>query len=156
MNRPSKKPKKQRQLKQAFSATNSSFVLDGLNKVHKGKRILIPAAVLYPPNPVPEGEETTLFQYSVKSVNSDCTTATIDFDELCIKEGDDRFQDYPSTSDESTLIENYDLNRLKDDHENFNKHMGQVTRKLNDAAERRKKTHEKTVTRSVQDMSDLT
>ena len=58
---------------------------------------------------VPEGEEAHLFQYSVKNVNYDCRTATIDFDEKCIVENGDTFQNYPNFVDEDTTIGDYKL-----------------------------------------------
>ncbi len=69
-------------------------VLRGLNKAHKGKCLLIPANVLYSGR-VPFGQEEYLFQYSVLSVNKDHKTLLIQYDERCISNASDAFQDFP-------------------------------------------------------------
>jgi hypothetical protein len=43
-------------------------------------------------------------------VNADCKTATIDFDERCIVEKGDMFQNYPNLGDEDTYIETWQEN----------------------------------------------
>ena len=60
----------------------------------------------------------------MKKINPDCVTAEIDYDECKIIRGGDAFQDDPHTSSESTIITNYDLSLLPDDHEELNKHLG--------------------------------
>ena len=59
---------------------------------------------------VPNGEVKFLFQYSVSQVNADCKTATIDFDERCIVEKGDMFQNYPNLGDEDSYIETWQEN----------------------------------------------
>ncbi len=58
---------------------------------------------------VPDGEEAFLFQYSVSQVNADCKTDIIDFDEKCIVEKGDMFQNYPNLGDEDTSIQDYKI-----------------------------------------------
>jgi hypothetical protein len=65
----SKGSNKKKQL-QSTLFSDADEILNGLNKTHKGKRLLIPAKVLYSGR-VPFGQEDHLFQYSVLSVNSD-------------------------------------------------------------------------------------
>ena len=95
--RPSKKPKtkKQSELKTSFTAKKSAFVIQGLEKINVGKRVLISAEALYEPHLPPNGQENTLFHYSVKLINPDCKTAVIDYDELQIEDDGDEFQDDP-------------------------------------------------------------
>ena len=133
----SKKRKNQVSLKDSYTKRNSAFILDSLMKTHVGKRILLAANVLYPPNPVPLDETHTLFQYSVVSINPNCQTAVIDFDNCCIEKDGDSFQNYPNTSGEITTLDNYDLNQLKSDNDLFNQHLGKVNKKINDLKEKR-------------------
>jgi len=88
-----KKSKTQVSLAHTFG--NNAFLLASLRKTHIGKRILLRAKDIYNGN-VPNGEVVFLFQYSVSQVNADCKTATIDFDERCIVEKGDMFQNYPN------------------------------------------------------------
>ena len=97
---PRKKPKTQSSLALTFG--NNAFLLASLRKTHIGKRILLRAKDMYN-GTVPHGEEAFLFQYSVSHVNADCKTAIIDFDEKCIVEKGDMFQNYPNFGDEDTL-----------------------------------------------------
>ncbi len=60
-------------------------------------------------NAVPHREETFLFQYSVSQVSADCKTAIINFDENCIVEKGDMFQNYPNLGDEDTSIQDYKI-----------------------------------------------
>ncbi len=81
------KKKKQRQ---STLFSDGDEVLRGLNKAHKGKRLLIPAKVLYFAR-VPFGQEDYLFQYSFLSVNKDHKTLVIQHDERCISSASDAF-----------------------------------------------------------------
>ena len=91
--RPSKKPKTRRQseLKASFTAKNSAFVIQGLEKIHVGKRVIISAEAFYEPDLPPNGQENTRFQYSLKRINPECKTAVIDYDELQIEDCGDEF-----------------------------------------------------------------
>ncbi len=77
---------------------------------------------------VPDGKEAHLFQFSVMNVNNDCKMATIDFDEKCIVENGDTFQNYSNVADEDTTIADYKIDRLNDDHQLFNVHLGHVNK----------------------------
>ncbi len=130
------------------------FLLSSLRKTHNGKRILLGAKAIYN-GMVPEGEEAHLFQYSVKNVNYDCRTATIDFDEKCIVENGDFFQNYPNLADDDTTIEDYKIETLNADHELFNVHLGRVNKRINDLRESKKKKAEDEKVRSTNDVQDL-
>lgn len=155
MNSSGKKRKKQPNLKSSFSKKNDHFAHQGLSLLHEGKRLLLSAGRLYSPNPVPAGEDNFLFQYSVKEINLDCKTAVIDYDEVKILSGGDAFQDDPHTSSESTVIKNYHLSHLTKDHEEFNKHLGRHTKKINDAEELVLKEKTAAKMKSVDSTSDL-
>ena len=133
---PRKKPKTQSSL--ALSFGNNAFLLSSLRKTHTGKRILLRAKDIYS-GTVPAGEEAFLFQYSVSHVNADCKTAIIDFDEKCIVEKGDMFQNYPNFGDEDTSIQDYKIAMLNDDHELFNTHLGRVNKRDNDIRESKKR-----------------
>jgi hypothetical protein len=122
-----KKTKTQSSLTQSFG--NNAFLFSSLRKTHNGKHILLRAKAIYN-GTVPDGEEAHLFPYSVQNVSYDCKTATIDFDEECINENGDFFQNYPNLADDNTTIEDYKIEMLNADHELFNVHLGQVNKSM--------------------------
>jgi hypothetical protein len=126
-----------------------------LTRTYVGKRILLTSQYLYGRR-VPEGEEDLLFQYHVSSVNDDNTTATIDYDNKCIRDGHHEFQSYPDPQDD---IPNYDLKTFKDDHELFLKHLGRGQKILNDvefARKKREREEAEALAAANADMSDVT
>jgi hypothetical protein len=129
-------------------------VLRGLNKAVKGKRLLVPAKVLYSGR-VPFGQEDYLFQYSVLSVDKDHKTLVIQYDERCISNASDAFQDFPLHEENEETINNYQIKHLKEHHELYNIHLGHVNKKLNDKKEDVCKAEEAKKTSGVQDLSDL-
>jgi hypothetical protein len=140
---PAKKKKKKKKKKPPPNKQSSllSYKKDKLkfNEVltrsYVGKRILLTSQYLYGRH-VPEGEEDLLFQYHVLSINDDNATATIDYDNRCIRDGHHKFQSYPDPQDD---IPNYDIKTFKDDHELFLKHLGRGQKILNDVEFARKK-----------------
>ena len=147
-----KKSKTQVSLAHTFG--NNAFLLASLRKTHIGKRILLRAKDIYNGN-VPNGEVAFLFQYSVSQVNADCKTATIDFDERCIVEKGDMFQNYPNLGDEDTSIQDYKIEMLNADHELFNAHLGRVNKRENDLRESKKKTEQDEKVRATDDVQDI-
>jgi len=113
-----KKSKTQVSLAHTFG--NNAFLLASLRKTHIGKRILLRAKDIY---------------NGVSQVNADCKTATIDFDERCIVEKGEMFQNYPNLGDEDTSIQDYKIEMLNADHELFNAHLGRVNKRENDLRE---------------------
>ena len=83
----SKKKKKQKQALLHTTISQKSQQWSSVNsEYYKGKRILLSTSIYN--FKVPREEEgTMLFQYSVGVVNNDFKTATIEFDQKCIKEG---------------------------------------------------------------------
>jgi hypothetical protein len=128
-------------------------ILKGLNKAHKGKRLLIPAKVLYSGR-VPFGQEDHLFQYSAPSVNSDHKSLVISYDERCISNGSDVFQDFPLDENKET-IDNYPIKYLKENHELYNIHLGRVNKKVNDKREEDCIAEEAKKTTGAEDLSDI-
>ena len=142
------------QVSLAHTFGNNAFLLASLRKTHIGKRILLRAKDIYN-GTVPHGEEAFLFQYSVSQVNADCKTATIDFDERCIVEKGDMFQNYPNFRDEDTSIQDYKIEMLNDDHELFNAHLGRVNKHENDIRESKKKREQDEKVRYTDDVQDM-
>ena len=147
-----KKSKTQVSLAHTFG--NNAFLLASLRKTHIGKRILLRAKDIYN-GTVPNGEEAFLFQYSVSQVNADCKTATIDFDERCIVEKGEMFQNYPNLGDEDTSIQDYKIEMLNADHELFNAHLGRVNKRENDLRESKKKIEQDEKVRATDDVQDI-
>lgn len=150
----SAKKKKQQQVKMGQLFNNKAFLRQSLKDAHEGKRLLLTASALYTAA-IPDGEKDLLFQYSITTINNDTKTATISFDNRCIKEGGDSFQNYPNTTDDDNVIVDYNIDTLKEDYELFNVHLGRVNKRLNDKKQEAidKKAAEKMV--SSEDMSDL-
>jgi hypothetical protein len=142
------------QVSLAHTFGNNAFLLASLRKTHIGKRILLRAKAIYN-GTVPNGEEAFLFQYSVSQVNADCKTATIDFDERCIVEKGDMFQNYPNLGDEDTSIQDYKIEMLNADHELFNAHLGRVNKRENDLRESKKKIEQDEKVRATDDVQDI-
>ncbi len=103
--------------------SDGAEILKELNKAHKGKPLLIPAKVLYSGR-VFFGQEDHLFQYSVLSVNTDHKSLVISYDERCISNGTDVFQDFPLYDENEETINNYPIKYLKETHELYNIHLG--------------------------------
>ena len=61
------------------------------------------------------------------TVNPDCLTATIHFQESYVTELDPVFRDYPITEgrniDEEKSIDEYSLSRFTEDHQRYNKYL---------------------------------
>ena len=100
--------KKKTQLQQSTLFSDGDEVPRGLNKTHKGKHLLIPAKVLYS-GQVPFGQEDYLFQYSVRSVNKEHKTLAIQYDERCISNYSDAFQDFPLHDENEETINSYQI-----------------------------------------------
>ena len=80
-----------------LASKNQQLILDTLRQAHDGRRILLQSKQLYK-GAIPAGEEHLLFQYSVDTVNDCGKTATITFDNKCIINGGNQFQNYPNTT----------------------------------------------------------
>ncbi len=133
-----KKSKTQVSLAHTFG--NNAFLLASLRKTHIGKRILLRAKDIY---------------NGVSQVNADCKTATIDFDERCIVEKGEMFQNYPNLGNEDTSIQDYKIEMLNADHELFNAHLGQVNKPENDLRESKKNIEQDEKVRATDDVQDI-
>jgi hypothetical protein len=78
-----------------------------------------------------------LFQYHIGAVNSNNKTATIEYNDKCIKDGNHVFQSYPDQQD--STIPNYNLSIFAENHKRFFKHLGRGQKIINDAKEAREK-----------------
>jgi hypothetical protein len=79
----------------------------------------------------------------------------IQYDERCISNASDAFQDFPLHDENEETINNYQIKHLKEHHELYNIHLGRVNKKLNDKKEEDCKAEEAKKTSGVQDLSDL-
>ena len=134
---------------------SDDIVLAGLRKTHTGKRILLKATDIYKNSVVPRGEENYLFQYSVTTINGDCKTATIQFDERYIDDGGHKFINYPAIDDEDDTISNYSLKRIEDDHKEYNVHLGRGNKIINDEKAVKLEAEEAAKVQASDDISDL-
>lgn len=149
-----KNDKKQTFFSNPLASKNQQLILSTLRQAHDGRRILLPAKQLYK-GKVPAGEEHLLFQYSIDTVNNCGKTATITFDNKCIINGGDQFQNYPNTTNEETTIKDYNIDTFKDDHECFNAHLGRVNKRVNDTKEDAERQREAQIVLGNKDTSDL-
>lgn len=126
-----------------------------LEKASKGKCVLLPATDIYRRR-VPEGEEEYLFKYHVKSINQDCETAVLAFDESYVLEGGHEFKNYPNLDeDEDTDIDDYSLSQLSQHHKSYNIHIGRYNTIINDRVAADKKATEAEKAKEADTVSDL-
>lgn len=155
----SPKAKRQKRINQqtinSTAFNNDKAVRDGLTQTHKGKRVLIQASRMYRNDPIPEGEEEYLFDYSIVSVNDDCKTAVIQFNEQYIIQDGYQFQNYALVDEEEESLKNYSLSHLDDDHEAYNTHLGRGNKIINDQEQAKRKEEEAATMRDGNDVSDL-
>jgi hypothetical protein len=88
-------------------------------------------------------------------VNKDHKTLVIQYDERCISNASDAFQDFPIHDENEETINNYQIKHLKKHHELYNIYLRHVNKKLNDKNEEDCKAEEAKKTSGVQDLSDL-
>jgi hypothetical protein len=122
---------------------------------YKGRRILLRAQDIYGRGKVPEGEEDYLFQYIIDSINEDCKTAVLKYEEKSITNGGDQFTNYPDITGDESSIPNYYLNTFKEDHELYNVHNGRVNKILNDEKDALRKQQRKERANAIDDVTDL-
>jgi hypothetical protein len=140
-----------------FNSSTNEQIMNSMNSRFIGKRILLKALDIYGGRgKVPPGEEDFLFQYHLASINNDCKSALLHYDEKCIKNGGDQFTSYPDTTGNESTILNYRLELFSVDHELFNTHQGRVNRIINDEKDlMRKMEQDTTHHKATDDVSDL-
>lgn len=99
-----------------LASKNQQLILSTLNQAHDGRCILLQSKQLHK-GTIPAGEEHLLFQYSVDTVNDCGKTATVTFDNKCIVNGGNQFQNCPNTTNEDPTISDCKIDTFKDDHE---------------------------------------
>ena len=76
------------------SGTKREQVLESMISRYKRRQILLKAQDIYGRGKVPSGKEEYLFQY-IDSINEDCKTAILKYEEKCIANGGHQFTNYP-------------------------------------------------------------
>lgn len=140
-------------IKSLFSSKGAN--IESLKLSHSGKRILLEAKNIYDRGRVPHGEEEYLFLYRISNINENGTTAVIEYEGKFVVKGGDMFQSYPDVWGNDSIIEDYSLRTLKDDHELYNQHLGRVNRVINDKKEEQLKQEKLQKINSLDDVSDL-
>ena len=135
--------------------SNKKTLQASLSTANVGKCILLPAKDIYNGR-VPEGEEKHLFKYHIKSINSDCDTAVVAFDESYIEDGGHQFKNYPNLDeDEETEISDYSLSQLSKHHKLYNIHLGRYRTIINDRIDNERKAREAEQANAANNVSDL-
>ncbi len=88
-------------------------------------------------------------------MNSDHKSSVISYDERCISNGSDVFQDFPLYDENEETINNYPIKYLKENHEVYNIHLGPVNKKVNDRREEDHIAEEAKKTTGAEDLSDI-
>ncbi len=132
---PAKKKQKKQQGITAALFGGEQQKKEAVHRTYKGKRILLKAADIYGRNKVPEGEEDFNFLYVVTDIDDD-TFASIEYEGRYIKDGADNWRSYPAVDESDFVMDNYRLACFKDDHLLYNKYLGVVKKKENDAAQK--------------------
>ena len=105
---------------------------------------------------MPKGEEDYLFKYHIKSINSDCETAVIAFDESYVLDGGHEFKNYPNLDvDEESEISDYSLSQLSQHHKLYNIHLGRYRTIINDRKDEERKAREAEQADAANSVSDL-
>ncbi len=150
---PSKKSKGP--LASFFNGGTKEQVLDSMISRYKGRRILLKAQDIYGRGKVPCGEEEYLFQYIIDSINENCKTAVLKYEEKCITNGGNQFTNYPDVTGTESCIPDYYLTTFKEDHELYNVHNGRVNKILNDEKDVIRKQQQKERANAIDDVSEL-
>lgn len=138
-----------------FTSGTKEQVLESMISRYKGRRILLKAQDIYGRGKVPSGEEEYLFQYIIDSINEDCKTAILKYEEKCVTNGGHQFTNYPDTTGTESSIPNYYLSTFKEDHELYNAHNGRANKILNDEKDAVRKQQQKERVNAIDDVSDL-
>jgi hypothetical protein len=93
-----KKAKRDKQTSLLAYKNNLAQLNQVLSSSYVRKRVLLTAASLYGRR-ISAGKEEMLLQYHIGAVKSDKKTATIEYNNKCIKDGDHMFQLYPDQQD---------------------------------------------------------
>ena len=126
-----------------------------LSTANVGKCLLLPSTDIYNGR-VPKGEEDYLFKYHIKSINSDCETAVIAFDESYVLDGGHEFKNYPNLDvDEESEISDYSLSQLSQHHKLYNIHLGRYRTIINDRKDEERKAREAEQADAANSVSDL-
>ncbi len=147
-----KKAKWDKQTSLLAYKNNQAQLNQVLSSLYVGKRVFLTAVSLYGRR-IPASKEEMLFQYHIGAVNSDNKTATIEYNDKCIKDGNHVFQSYPDQQD--STIPNNNLSTFAEDHKHFLKHLGRGQKIINDAKEAREKEEKAAASQTLSDISDL-
>ena len=129
--------------------------LKSANILHQGKRILLSAKSIYNNGRVPKEEEGYLFQYHVERVNKGLSTATIEYDGKFIREDGDTFENYPEENEVDTVMKDYRMALLDEDHELYNQCLARVNAKKNDAIAAEQEDEEDKKKSALEDVTDI-
>jgi hypothetical protein len=147
-----KKAKRDKQTSLLAYKNNPAQSNQVLSSLYVGKRVFLTPASLYG-HRIPAGEEEMLFQDHIGAVNSKNKTATIKYNDKCIKDGDHMFQLYPDQQD--STIPTYNVSTFVEDHKRFFKHLGHGQKIINNAKEVREKEEKAAASQTLSDISDL-
>ena len=143
------KKKKQRTL-----FHDNETILSGLRAKYKGQRVLLKSVAIWKhARYIPDGEEDYLYQYHIEDINSDCKTATIEFDQCYVIEGENKFCNY--FSPDNNIIDSYSLELFADDHDLYNEYLGRENKVINDKKDALMKEQQSQKVKASEDVSDI-
>lgn len=153
---PNKSAKKSRgsDIRSAFLGT-AEQVRKSLEVLHGGKRLLLKASAIYGKKGIPRGEEKYNFQYIVKSIDANNTTATLEFEKKYIEDGGTTFKAYPIITDSDYEIDEYRIALIKEDANLFNHYLAIANKEANDLKDLREKMMAEEKRSSATDRSDI-
>jgi hypothetical protein len=153
---PNKSAKKLRgsDIRSAFLGT-AEQVRKSLEVLHGGKRLLLKASAIYGKKGIPRGEEKYNFQYIVKSIDANNTTATLEFEKKYIEDGGTTFKAYPIITDSDYEIDEYRIALIKEDANLFNHYLAIANKEANDLKDLREKMMAEEKRSSATDTSDI-
>jgi hypothetical protein len=133
---------------------NAEQVRKSLEVLHVGKRLLLKAAAIYGKK-IPRSEEKYNFQYIVKSIDSNNTTATIKFERKYIEDHGTSFKVYPIIEDSDYEIDEYHIALIKEDSNLYNHYIAIANKEANDLRDLQDKMKAEEKRKSAVDTSDI-
>jgi hypothetical protein len=133
---------------------NAEQVRKSLEVLHVGKRLLLKADAIYGKK-IPRGEEKYNFQYIVKSIDSNNTIATIEFERKYIEDHGTSFKVYPIIKDSDYEIDEYLIALIKEDSNLYNHYIAIANKEANNLHDLQDTMKAEEKRKSAVDTSDI-
>ena len=150
-------PKKKQKTITNLQFKNSAFFIKSINSGYANKRVLLESSAIYGGlKNVPPEDKGVLWEYHVKEVNNNKKqTAILIFNNRCIHQTINDFQNYQEMNEADRCIMNYLLKLIKEDHEKYNKYICIYKKAENNVKYAAKQAQLEAEKASINNISDL-